>query len=181
VSRLVVLDRVIEGEDNSKPGDNETESTRLEPSACCSRDCLIQRLLFRVLELSELPTAWNNHEEVQPEPEIKPQWQPELDFSTAIVVAYDEGVGINKLPFLPGAPMTNSLPSQSNTTHTKQIPEEDVHSNRQFLQVVTIDVDANEETDKSSSGSEQCPIPLPATTNGIEARIAWCVNLSMLG
>lgn len=76
--------------------------------------------------------------------------------------------------------MTNSFPSHSDGAHAEEVPKEDIDSDGQFLEIVSIDINADKETDKSRSRTEQGPIPLPATTDGIEARIAWHVEFSML-
>ena len=77
--------------------------------------------------------------------------------------------------------MANSFPRQGDSTHAQEIPEEDVDGDGQFLKIITIDIDADEKTDESSSGSEQSPVPLPSATNRIESRVARSVYLSMLG
>lgn len=77
--------------------------------------------------------------------------------------------------------MTNSFPSHSDSAHAEEVPKEDIDSYGQFLEIVPVDINADKETDESRRRTEQGPVPLPATTDGIEARIAWHVEFSMLG
>lgn len=76
--------------------------------------------------------------------------------------------------------MTNRFPSQGDSSHTQEIPEEDADGNGQFLKVIPVDIHTDEQANERSGGDEQGPVPLPATTDGIEAALAREICLSML-
>lgn len=183
-----MLDRVLQGEDDGEPADEQAKAGCLESGISCVRfgdeSGLIGVALFR----HPAPASGNDHEEVlrrvskmgiqglgleqsdtyQPQPKVEPQRQVELDLRPAVVISQDEWIGIDILPVQPRTPMTNGLPDHRDCAPAKQVVEEDRDDERQFLDAVSVDIDIDEEADESGAANPCAPVPLPSTTDWVE-------------
>lgn len=181
VSFAVVLDGVAQVEGNGKPAGEQHEGSALEAAVGGAWGGVALGLLDGSLKFNVAPVAGDDQEEVEPPPEIEEQRHPELESRPLVVHGQGEGVGIDVLPLHPASPVPDSLPDAGQGTHVEQHPEEGGDDDGDLRQVVSVDVDANNQADEAGDRHGNHPVPLPPPADRSESLLGREIHAAVPG